>query len=136
MKADLNVCSALARLAHLVSLSYCSSVLLFMPVLASNFVILAHGRQTSINCFKWIRIYPGAALPRYPSGGGLYEVFVAKGYEHIWASSGHHLKWAFCGCLNDLEAHAYVRTCLQLAMPLVIFDITELRLVSNYFKKI
>ena len=38
------------------------------------------------------------------------DAFVAKGYEHIWASSGHRLKWAFCGCLNDVEARAYVRT--------------------------
>ena len=38
------------------------------------------------------------------------NVFVAKGYGHIWASSGHRLKRAFCGCLNDVEAHAYVRT--------------------------
>ena len=38
------------------------------------------------------------------------DVFVAKGYEHIWASSGHRLKWAFSGSLNDVEARAYVRT--------------------------
>ena len=38
------------------------------------------------------------------------DVFVAKGYEHIWASSGQRLKWAFCGCLIDVEASAYVRT--------------------------
>ena len=38
------------------------------------------------------------------------DVFVAKGYEHIWASSGHRLKWAFRGCLNYVEARAYVRT--------------------------
>ena len=38
------------------------------------------------------------------------NVFVAKGYGHIWASSGHRLKWAFCGYLNDVEARAYVRT--------------------------
>ena len=38
------------------------------------------------------------------------DVFVAKGYEHIWASSGHRLKWVFCGCLIDVEARAYVRT--------------------------
>ena len=45
MKVDLNVYSALARLAHLVSQSDCSLVLLFMPVYASNFLILAHGRE-------------------------------------------------------------------------------------------
>ena len=38
------------------------------------------------------------------------DVFVAKGYEHIWASSGHRLKWPFCGFLIDVEARAYVRT--------------------------
>ena len=38
------------------------------------------------------------------------DVFVAKGYGHIWASSGYRLKWEFCGCLNDVEARAYVRT--------------------------
>ena len=38
------------------------------------------------------------------------DVFVAKGYEHIWASSGHRLKWIFCGCIIDVEARAYVRT--------------------------
>ena len=36
-------------------------------------------------------------------------VFVAKGYEHIYASSGYRLNLAFCGCLNDVEARAYVR---------------------------
>ena len=39
-------------------------------------------------------------------------VFVAKGYEHIWASSGPRLKWAFCGCRTDVEARAYVRTAI------------------------
>ena len=34
------------------------------------------------------------------------DVFIAKGYEHIWASSGYRLKWAFCGCLIDVEARA------------------------------
>ena len=38
------------------------------------------------------------------------DVFVAKGYEHIWVSSGHRLKCAFCGCLIDVEACAYVRS--------------------------
>ena len=38
------------------------------------------------------------------------DVFVAKGYEHIWASSGHCLKWAFCGCVIDVESRAYGRT--------------------------
>ena len=38
------------------------------------------------------------------------DVFVAKGFEHIWASSDHRLKWAFYGWLIDVEARAYVRT--------------------------
>ena len=29
---------------------------------------------------------------------------------NIWVSSGHYLKWAFLGCLIDVEARAYVRT--------------------------
>ena len=37
------------------------------------------------------------------------DVFVAKGYEHIWASSGHRLKWAFGGCRTDVELRVYVR---------------------------
>ena len=48
------------------------------------------------------------------------DVFVAKGYEHIWASSGHGLKWAFCGCLNDVEARAYMHMA---SYPLVINDL-------------
>ena len=39
-----------------------------------------------------------------------YDIFVAKGYEHSWASSGHRLKWAFCGCHIDAEPRPYVRT--------------------------
>ena len=38
------------------------------------------------------------------------DIFVAKGYEHIWASSGHRLKGVVCGCHIDVEARAYVRT--------------------------
>ena len=38
------------------------------------------------------------------------DVFVAKGYEHIYASSGYRLNLAFCGCLYDVEARAYVLT--------------------------
>ena len=38
------------------------------------------------------------------------DIFVAKGFENIWASSDHRLKWAFCGYLVDVEARAYVRT--------------------------
>ena len=74
-------------------------------------------------------ICPDAALPGQPTGGTAIcsvhlcleteynivkilndDVFVTKGYEHIWASSGHRLNWAFCGCLIDVEARAYVRT--------------------------
>ena len=41
------------------------------------------------------------------------DVFDAKGYGHIWASSGYRLKWEFCGCLNDVDARAYVRSCVR-----------------------
>ena len=50
VKADLNVYSALARLAHLFSQSDCSLVL-FTPVLACNLLILAHGRKNIVKVF-------------------------------------------------------------------------------------
>jgi len=36
------------------------------------------------------------------------DVFVAQGCEHIWASSGYSLKWAFCRWFIDVEARVYV----------------------------
>ena len=138
VKADLNVYSALVRLAHLISQSDCNLVLLFMPVLASNFLILAHGRQNIDKLFLVNLYLPGCCIAKLASRRRhLFVlctrvwklsiavqccqnvdnilpvndvVFVAKGYEHIWASSSHRLKWTFCGCLNDVEARAYMRT--------------------------
>ena len=135
MKVDLNVYSALARLAHLVSQSDCSLVLLFMPVLASNLLILAHGRENIDKLFLVNSYLPGCCIAKIAFRRrhlsvlctGVWkmstavqccqnvdkllqvndDVFVAKGYEHIWASSGHSLKSAFCGCRTDVEAHAY-----------------------------
>ena len=58
------------------------------------------------------------------------DAFVAKGYEHIQASSGQRLKWAFRGCLNDVEARAYVRTasyapdCIHLHVHLDVLPLT------------
>ena len=130
--------SALARLAHLISQSDCSLVLLFMPVLASNLLILGRGRENIDKLFLVNSYLPGCCIAKIASRRrhlsvlctGVWklstavqccqnynkllqvndDVFVAKGYEHIWASSGHRLKWAFCGCRTDVEAHAYVRT--------------------------
>ena len=48
------------------------------------------------------------------------DVFVAKGNEHIWASSGHRLKWALCRCLIDVEARAYMRTASY--APAILYD--------------
>ena len=115
MKADLNVYSALARLTNLVSQSDCSLVLLFMPVLASNLLILAHGRKNidivsseflftrllhcqdslkadvSINFVLCTGVWKlNTAVLCCQNGDKLLQVnddvFVAKGYEHIWAS--------------------------------------------------
>ena len=130
--------STLALLAHLVSQSASSVVLLSMSVFASNLLILAHGRQNIVKVFLVNSQLPGCCLAKiafrrrylfvlyirvwklstavqcYQNFDKLLQVngdvFVAKGYEHIWDSSGHRLKLAFCGCLNDVEARAYVRT--------------------------
>ena len=110
-----------------------------MPVLASNLLILAHGRRNIDQLLFPVNSYlPGCCIAKIASRrrhlSGLEtktkyslrlstccrnvdkllqvndDVFVAKGYGHIWASSGYRLKWTFCGCLNDVEARAYVRT--------------------------
>ena len=137
LKVDLNVYSALARLAQLVSQSDCSLVLLFMQVLVSNLLILAHGRENIDKLFLVNSHLPGCCIAKIASRRrhlsvlctGVWkldtavqccqnvekllqvnhDVFVAKGYEHIWASSGYCLKWAFFGCRTDVEARAYVR---------------------------
>ena len=49
------------RLAHLVSQCDCSLVLLFVQVLASNLLILTHGRQNTdnfvlVNSYKFTRL--------------------------------------------------------------------------------
>ena len=67
MKVDLNVYSGLARLAHLVSQSDCSLVLLFMPVLASNLLILAHGRENIDNLFLVNSYLPGCCIAKIVS---------------------------------------------------------------------
>ena len=43
------------------------------------------------------------------------NVFVAKGYEHIWTFSSHRLKWVF---VVFLLMWKHVRTCVPLATPL------------------
>ena len=126
VKADPNVYCALARLAHLVSQSDFSLVLLFTLVLASNLLILVHGQQ-NIDTLFLVNSYLGCCIAKiafrrthlFVLCTGVWkldaavqccqnvdkllqvndEAFIAKGYEHIWASSGHHLKWAFCVAL-------------------------------------
>ena len=108
----------------------CSLVWLFMTVLASNLLILAHGRQNidklfimnsciaktasrrrhlSVLCTRvWKLSTAVQCCQNVDKLLQVYDdVFVAKGYEHIWASSGYRLKWAFSGSLNDVEARAY-----------------------------
>ena len=113
----------------------CSLVWFFMTVLASNLLILAHGCQNIDKLFIMNSYLAGCCIAKTASRrrhlSVLYtwvwklstavqccqnvdkllqvydDVFVAKGYEHIWASSGYRLKWAFCGSLNDVEARAY-----------------------------
>ena len=110
----------------------------FAPVLASNLLILAHGRQNIDKLFLVNSYLPGCCIAKiafrrrhlFVLCTGVWKLdtavqccqnfdkslqvnddaFVAKGYEHIQASSGHRFKWAFCGCLNDVEACVYVRT--------------------------
>ena len=137
VKANPNAYSALARLAHLDSQSDCSFVLLLTPLLASNLLILAHRRQSIDKLFLVNSYLPGCCIAKiafrrrhiFVLCTGVWKLdtavqccqnvdkllqvnddaFDAKGSEHIWASSGHRLKWAFCGCLNDVEARVYVR---------------------------
>ena len=65
------------------------------------------------------------------------DIFVAKGYEHIWASSGHRLKWAFRGCLIDVEARAYVRTASYAPASIInlYFNLIGLGKLKSYFAK-
>ena len=111
------------------------------PVLASNLLILTHRRENIDKLFLVNSYLPGCCIAKIASRQRhLFvlctqvwklsiavqcfqnvdkllqvndDVFVAKGYEHIWASSGHRLKLAFCGCHTDLEARADVPTASQ-----------------------
>ena len=108
------------------------------PVLASNILILTHQHENIDKLFLVNSYLPGCCIAKIVSRQRhLFvlctrvwklsiavqcfqnidkllqvndDVFVAKGYEHIWASSGHCWKWAFCGCRTDLEACANVPT--------------------------
>ena len=123
------------------------------PVLASNLLILTHQRENIDKLFLVNSYLPGCCIAKIANRRRhLFvlctrvwklstavqccqnidkllqvnnDVFVAKGYEHIWASSGHRLKLAFCGCRTDVEARVYVRT---VAMPL-----TSLQLEYSHF---
>ena len=123
---QVTVYSALARLAHLAHLAHldsqsdCSLVLLSMPVLASNLLILANGRQNIDKLFivnshlpscciakiasRWRHVFVlclriwrrNTAVQCCQNVDKLLQmnndVFVVKGYEHILASSSHRLK--------------------------------------------
>ena len=125
--------SSLSRLTERLIWFCCSC-----PVLASNLLILTQRRENIDKLFLVNSYLPGCCIIKIASRWrhlsvlctGVWklstavqccqhvdkllqvndDVFVAKGYEHMWASSGHRLKWAFCGCRTDVEVRAYVRT--------------------------
>ena len=67
VKADPNVYSALACLAHPVSQSDCTLVLLFTPVLPSNRLTLANRRQNIDNLFLVNSYLPGCCFAKIAS---------------------------------------------------------------------
>ena len=85
MKVDLNVYSALARLVHLVSQSDCSLVLLFMPVLGSNLLILAHGRENIDKLFLVNSYLPDCCIAKIASKAEASIWSVHRGLETVYS---------------------------------------------------
>ena len=116
-----------------------------MPVLASNLLMLAHGRQNIDKLFLENSYLPGCCIAKiafrrrhlFVLCTGVWKLdtavqccqhvdkllqvnddaIVAKGYEHIWASYGYRLKWAFVVALMMWK---HVRPCVRLATPLAM----------------
>ena len=148
MKADPNVYSALARLANFVSQSDCILVLLLTPVLASNLLILAHGRQNIDKLFLVNSYLPGCCIAQIGLQAGASICSVHTGLEtgygcayncfqnvdnncYKWMMtfslpnainiSGHPLATVWSGhFVVAVLMWKHVRTCVRLATPPIV----------------
>ena len=146
MKVDVNVYSASACLAHLVSQSDCSLVLLFMPVFASNFLILAHGRENIDKLFLVNSYLRGCCIAKIASrrrhlsdlctgvwklntavqlcqnvDNNCYKWMMTFSLPNAINISGHPLATVWSGhFVVAVLMWKHVRTCVRLATPPIV----------------